>query len=529
MTSESAGAALLSLQGITQRFGSVLALDDASFVIRPGTVHALLGENGAGKTTLMRVAFGLLTPSTGRITLRGQQLAIPSPAAALAHGIGMVHQHYTLVPAMTVAENVALGGHGRFDPRQAAARVREVAERAGLALDPEARVDTLTVGAQQRCEIVKALARDVELLILDEPTAVLAPPEAADLLTWMRAFADSGHAVVLITHKLRDALAIADDVTVLRRGRTVLTSRAADTTQESLRTAMVGVDPSLDTTLGKPTNLPANTPSNASSDATRAVGGAESDLRADSRVVHREVLSMDDVHYADVRGTARVRGVSLHVHAGEIVGIAAVEGAGQHELLRLLAGRLEPQNGQVTRPARIGFVPEDRHRDALLLDAPLDENIALRDAGTRRGRIPWDVLRQTTSRILRDRDVRAGGPTALARTLSGGNQQKLVLGRELADAPDALVVENPSRGLDFQATDAVQSALRDARSAGAAIVLYSSDLDEVLMLSDRVYAMYAGRLTEVPRDRDAVGKAMLGAAGDSRTDYRVITQVITAS
>jgi simple sugar transport system ATP-binding protein len=232
---------------------------------------------------------------------------------------------------------------------------------------------------------------------------------------------------------------------------------------------------------------------------------------------------MDDVHYTDARGTHRVRGVSLHVHAGEIVGIAAVEGAGQHELLRLLAGRLEPRTGAVTRPARIGFVPEDRHRDALLLDAPLDENIALRDAGARRGRIPWDMLRDTTSGILRDRDVRASGPSVLARTLSGGNQQKLVLGRELADAPDALVVENPSRGLDFQATEAVQSALRDARSAGAAIVLYSSDLDEVLMLSDRVYAMYAGRLTEVPRDRDAVGKAMLGAAGDSRTDHPVIT------
>jgi simple sugar transport system ATP-binding protein len=510
VTRESAGAALLSLQGITQHFGTTRALDDASFVIRPGTVHALLGENGAGKTTLMRVAFGLLTPSAGRITLRGQQVTVPSPAAALAHGIGMVHQHYTLVPAMTVAENVALGGHGRFDPKRAAARVREVAERAGLALDPEARVDALTVGAQQRCEIVKALARDVELLILDEPTAVLAPPEAADLLAWMRTFADSGHAVVLITHKLRDALAIADDVTVLRHGRTVLTTRAADATQELLRTAMVGVDAS-----------PALVTDASPDDAPVAVDAA-ADARGAGSAGARAVLSMDDVQYSDARGVPRVRGVSLEVHAGEIVGIAAVEGAGQHELLRLLAGRLEPRAGRVERPARIGFVPEDRHRDALLLDAPLDENVALRDAGTRRGRIPWDVLRENTGGILRARDVRASGPQALARTLSGGNQQKLVLGRELADAPEALVVENPSRGLDFQATEAVQSALREARVGGAAIVLYSSDLDEVLLLSDRVYAMYGGRLTEVPRDRDAVGKAMLGGAGDSRTDHRVV-------
>jgi simple sugar transport system ATP-binding protein len=418
--------------------------------------------------------------------VRGTPQTIGSPAAAFAAGIGMVHQHFTLVPAMTVAENVSLGGHGRFSPTAAAHRVRSVAERAGLSLDPYARVSTLSIGAQQRCEIVKALARDVEVLILDEPTGVLAPSEAAELLRWMRGFADQGHAVVLITHKLADALGVADDVTVLREGRTVLTVAARDVTQDALRSAMVGelTDDALGVAL-----------------ANR--GGAE----ARAPVV---VLSANSVGYADERGGARVQGASLDVHAGEIVGIAAVEGSGQHELLRLLAGRLEPQSGRIVRPSTVGFVPEDRHRDALLLDAPLDENVALRGAGSRRGWMRWPDIRASTATLMSARDVRASGPRALARTLSGGNQQKLILARELADAPAALIVENPTRGLDFHATAAVVRALWQARDAGAAIVMYSSDLDEVLQIADRVVVMYGGRLMNAARDRDAVGRAMLG-------------------
>lgn len=510
---------VLSLAGITRRFGSVVALDDAHFTVRPGTVHALLGENGAGKTTLMRVAFGLLTPDRGTIRVRGTDTAIASPATALALGIGMVHQHFTLVPAMTVAENVALGGHGRFDPQAAATRVREVADDAGLSLDPFARVESLPVGAQQRCEIVKALARDVQLLILDEPTAVLAPQEASELLQWMRRYADRGHAVVLITHKLRDALAVADDVTVLRRGRTVLTAAARDTTQEQLRAAMLGdvtrrADAEKDS--GKDDGkedaeraAPTLTADSATAVAATAKSATAKSPSANSPAA-ATVLSARHVTYRDTRGTTRLRDVSLDVRAGEIVGIAAVEGAGHHELLRILAGRLEPTGGSVTRPVRIGFVPEDRHRDALMLDAPLDENIALRDAGLRRGRMPWAAIRVQTTALLHARDVRAAGAQVLTRTLSGGNQQKLVLGRELADDPQAVVVENPSRGLDFNATAAVQEALRDARAAGAAVLLYSSDLDEVLMLSDRVFALFDGRLVETVHDRDAVGRAMLG-------------------
>ncbi len=486
------GTPLLSLDGISRRFGSVLALDEARLSVRPGTVHALLGENGAGKTTLMRVAFGLLTPDAGVVRVRGAEQRIGSPAAALALGLGMVHQHFTLVPAMTVAENVALGGAGRFDPHAAAQRVREIGERTGLGIDPTARVSSLTVGAQQRCEIVKALARDVEVLILDEPTAVLAPQEATELLHWLRQFTDDGHAVVLITHKLREALAVADDVTVLRRGRTVLTAAARDMSQDTLRTAMVG-DAAGETLYVSATGTA----------PPRGVVGSPGGA---------VVLSADGVTYADVRGAVRVRDASLDVHAGEIVGIAAVEGAGQHELLRILAGRLDPQRGRVSRPANLGFVPEDRHRDALMLDAPLDENIALRGAGARRGRMPWRALRESTVALLASRDVRASGPRVNARTLSGGNQQRFVLARELAESPAAVVAENPSRGLDFQATAAVRQALRDARDAGAAIVLYSSDLDEVLELSDRVFAMFHGQLIATAPDRDAVGRAMLGSA-----------------
>ena len=484
-------AALLHLEGISRRFGSVQALQDASLTVRQGTVHALLGENGAGKTTLMRVVFGLLTPDRGQVHWNGAPLAITSPAEALRAGIGMVHQHFTLVPAMTVAENVALGGHGGFDAARAAARVNEVAARAGLALDAHARVDTLPVGAQQRCEIVKALARDVQLLILDEPTAVLAPSEAAELLAWMRRFADAGNAVVLITHKLRDALAVADDVTVLQRGRTVYTARARETTEAVLAEAMIG-GATTETAL-----------------AERRTGDSAS---GDSATGSPVVLALNRVSWRDTRGVERVRDASLVVRAGEIVGIAAVEGSGQHELLRLLAGRYDAASGRVQRPTRVGFVPEDRHRDALLLDAPLYENSALRGAGERRGRIPWRALRERTATLLTRFDVRAPGPVAVARTLSGGNQQKFVLGRELADQPQALVVENPSRGLDFKATAAVQQALRDARNAGTAVVVYSSDLDEVLLLADRVYVMHTGTVREVRGDREEVGRAMLGGA-----------------
>ena len=353
VTTAPTGAVLLSLDGITHTFGRMRALDGASLQVRAGSVHALLGENGAGKTTLMRVVFGLLRAQQGEMHWRGAPITMRSPSDALAHGIGMVHQHFTLVPSMTVAENIALGGHGGFDPQQTGDRVRNVAARAGLVLDPTACVQDLPIGAQQRCEIVKALARDVTLLILDEPTAVLAPTEATELLRWMRGYADAGNAVVLITHKLRDALAVADDITVLHRGRTVLTTPARDTDQGRVATAMLGG--------AEVRTAEVHTDSDTRDTAHSALSVGPPDTVATARPI---VLALDAVSVRDATGVDRVRSATLQVRAGEIVGIGAVEGAGQHELLRVLAGRRSPTAGRRVIPERVGFVPEDRHRDA---------------------------------------------------------------------------------------------------------------------------------------------------------------------
>lgn len=500
-------APALSLIGISRRFGPVTALDEASLRVNTGTVHALLGENGAGKTTLMRVAFGLIKPQSGTIQVRGRTVRFSSPADALGAGIGMVHQHFTLVPAMTVAENVAMGGRGLFSARQWADKVREIGDRTGLVLDPMARVGDLPVSAQQRCEIVKALARDVEVLILDEPTAVLAPDEAHELLRWMREYANAGNAIVLITHRLRDAMAVATDITVLRGGRTVFAGASTTTNETDLAAAMLGATVSAAARASDHHSFVDAEVSGAST-----MSGMRYQQSENVADISREpVLRARGVSVRDARGVLKLNNISLDVHAGEIVGVAAVEGAGQRELLRLLSGRMLATSGDVTLAARIGFVPEDRHNDALMLDSPLVENIALRDAGSRTGRMPWSDLQSETSAIIAQHDVRAAGANIDARTLSGGNQQKLIVGREMASHPQALVVENPTRGLDFRATLAVHSALRAARGDGAAVVMYSSDLDEVLALADRVIVMHGGALAEVPGDRAAIGRAMLGA------------------
>jgi simple sugar transport system ATP-binding protein len=480
-------APALSLEHVAKRFGTTEALVDASLVVRAGTVHALLGENGAGKTTLMRVAFGMVRADAGHVRVEGREVHLASPADALAAGLGMVHQHFTLVGAMTVAENVALArgaarGAWRFDARAAAERVRDIARRTGLALDPDAPAGELPVSAQQRLEIAKAVSRDARTLILDEPTAVLAPREADDLLAWARRFADAGHAVVLITHKLREALSVADDVTVLRRGRTVATLKASDATADSLAALMLGAEP-----VGA-----------SRSDARREAPGAPV-ARAAGLVVR------------DERGVERVRGVTFEVRRGEILGVAGVEGAGQRELLRALAGRLAVRAGALERPARVAFIPDDRQRDALVLDFPLPENVALRGAGRRRGLMRWREVARRTAALVAQFAVRAGSLAAPVRTLSGGNQQRLVLARELADAPELVVADNPTRGLDIRATAVVHDRLRAARDAGAAVVVYSSDLDEVLALADRVLALFGGQGRVAEPDRDTVGRLMLGA------------------
>ena len=504
--------AALALQGITKRFGTVAALNGASLVVRPGTVHALLGENGAGKSTLMRVAFGMARADEGTIHIQGARAVIRSPADAIAAGIGMVHQHFALVPSMTAAENVALGGHGRYSARQAADRVREIGERSGLVLDPAALVEQLPVGAQQRLEIVKALSRDARILILDEPTAVLAPLEVAQLLERLRAFADAGRSVVLITHKLREALSIADEVTVLRRGATVMTGPAAETSEALLVDAILGHAEAAE---GDPEGDLAVLAGAEAEKSASGRGNTKVVVAAPSHEGRRSVqpvLSAQNLQLADARGTIRIRGATFDIHPGEIVGIAGVEGAGQRELLRALAGRVEPSGGRLMRPASIGFIPEDRHGDALILDFTVVENLALRDSGSREGPIAWGTLEGEAAEVLGTFDIRTSGPNAAVSTLSGGNQQKLVLARELGNQPAVLVAENPTRGLDVRASADVHERIRQAAADGTAVIVHSSDLDEVVSLAHRVLVVHAGLVHEVPRDPGAVGRSMLGLA-----------------
>lgn len=499
-------APALELRGISKRFDGALALDDASLTLQPGHVHALLGENGAGKTTLARVAFGEIRADAGSVFVDGRVVRSHDPAVALAIGIGMVHQHFTLVPAMTVAENLALGGHGRYRVVRARARVGEIARETGLALDPDARLRDLPVGAQQRVEIAKAIAggarRSRRVLLLDEPTAVLAPPEVAELLAWLRRFAGAGNAVLLVTHKLREALAVSDEVTVLRRGRVVVHSVTRQASEQSLAAAMLGVSE------GPPLGI-----TMAAREASRitesSTGGAIS--RAACGPAREVRLRARDLELRDVHGTVRIRAASFDVSAGEIVGIAAVEGSGQRELLRALAGRLAPARGTIERPARVGFVPEDRQRDALVLDFTVVENVALADAASHRGRMRWREYAERAASLVAKFDVRTRAIGAPTRELSGGNQQKLVLARELDASPLALVAENPTRGLDIRAAAAVHARLRAARAAGAAIVLHASDLEEVISLADRVLVVHGGHVSEVRGGADAVGQAMLGA------------------
>lgn len=482
MTDRAARAPSLRLEGIVRSFGTTRALDGAELSVRSGTVHAVLGENGAGKTTLMRIAFGLLQPDAGRILLDGEDVRFDSPADAIKAGIGMVHQHFTNVPAMTVAENIALGGGGRYSRTRAAADVRAITSSTQLPLDPDTRVETLGVGAQQRLEILKALARRARLLIMDEPTAVLAPAEAKDLLAWLRTFGNDGGSVILITHKLSEALSIADEVTVLRYGATVFSSPARDTTTERLAEAMLGAAASIPE-------------------------------RSEPPVVAGEVvLRLASVAIADVHGVERLFDVTFEARQHEIIGIAALEDSGHELLLRAIAGRVAPVRGTVERRGHAALVAEDRLRDGLVPGFSLTENVALKGAGRRQGRVNWPARRLATQRLLREYDVRAPSVDVAASSLSGGNQQKVVLARELSDGPAVIVAENPTRGLDIRATAAVHARLRAAARAGAAVIVYSSDLDEVLALATRVVAVHGGRLVEVPNDRDVAGRAMLGLA-----------------
>jgi simple sugar transport system ATP-binding protein len=496
---------LLELRGITKRFPGVVANDRVDFDLRRGEVHALLGENGAGKSTLMNVLYGLYRPDEGEILLGGDPVRIASPHDAIARGIGMVHQHFMLIPVMTVAENIVLGSEpstGPFlDKGSAEERVRAIADSLGFRIDPHARIESISVGQQQRVEILKALYRRADIIILDEPTAVLTPQEARELFQIVRLLVREGHSVIFITHKLNEVLEIADRITVLRRGQKVETLERAGATEETLAKLMVGREVVLRV------------------EKTSATPG-------------EPLLLVHDLHVADERGLPAVRGVSFEVRAGEIVGLAGVDGNGQTELIDAVCGLRRAESGRVivagedvTREnargaldAGIGHIPEDRHRRGLVLDFTLAENIALHDYAkppdSRWGWLYPKRLIERARRLLKEFDVRGGEPETFASALSGGNQQKVVLAREISRDPRVLLAAQPTRGLDVGAIEFVHRRLIQERDEGRAILLVSFELDEVLSLSDRILVIYEGRIVgEYAPDvsEQELGMAMTGA------------------
>jgi general nucleoside transport system ATP-binding protein len=500
-----AEAPLLELRGITKRFPGVLANDNVNVDLRHGEVHALLGENGAGKSTLMNILYGLYTPDEGQILMRGEPIEVGSTKGSIEHGIGMVHQHFMLIPVMTVAENIVLATEPRkagivLDYAAANKRVRDLSDRYGLAVDPDAKIERITVGQQQRVEILKALYRGAEILILDEPTAVLTPQEAQELFEIIRALQEQGKSIIFISHKLNEVLEIADRITVLRRGVVVDTIPAAGATEESLARMMVG---------------------------------REVLLRVDKEPAQPgdPLLQVENVSVIDDRGLESVRELSLEVRGGEILGIAGVDANGQSELIDAItglrpvaAGRIVVDGTDITHASAreiidtgVGHIPEDRHRRGLVLNFSLAENLALhayrRAPNSRRGLLQLNTIRRRAVRLLKEFDVRGGTPETPASALSGGNQQKVVLAREIDADPKVLIAAQPTRGLDVGAIEFVHRRLVEQRDAGRAVLLVSLELEEILSLSDRILVIYEGRIVaEFPptATEEEIGLAMTG-------------------
>jgi simple sugar transport system ATP-binding protein len=501
-----ADAPILELKGITKRFPGVVANDHVDFELAKGEVHALLGENGAGKSTLMNILYGLYHPDEGEIRLRGKNVRIHSPREAIDLGIGMVHQHFMLIPVMSVAENIVLHAephNGPFlDIDQANKRVEEISKQFRLAVRPSARVESISVGMQQRVEILKALFRGAEILILDEPTAVLTPQEAQELFEILESLKAEGKSIIFISHKLNEVLEVAERITVLRRGKTIETVPREGATEEGLAKLMVG---------------------------------REVLLRVDKKPAKPQapLLRVEDLHVCDERGLETCRGLSFEVHAGEIVGIAGVDGNGQSELIDAITGLRRPETGRILVADKdltwgssrecldsgIGHIPEDRQARGLVLDFTLAENLALHDYRLEPdSKYGWLFPRRIIARartLLKEFDVRGGGPQTLASALSGGNQQKVVVAREVARNPRVLIAAQPTRGLDVGAIEFVHRRLVEERDEGRAILLISFELDEILSLSDRILVIYEGRIVgEFSPDasEEEIGIAMIGGA-----------------
>ena len=502
----------LELRGITKAFGPLVANDHIDLTVEPGQIHALLGENGAGKSTLMNVLYGLHQPDAGQVLIDDEPVTFSGPGDAVAAGIGMVHQHFMLVPVFTVAESVALGYEpvgalGIIDAGAAAAKVTEISRRFGFDVDPNALIEDLPVGVQQRVEIIKALARDAKVLILDEPTAVLTPQETDELIAIMRELKASGTSIVFITHKLREIREVADTITVIRRGRVVGTAEPTASAAE-LAGLMVGHDVSL--TVDKP-------PAKAG----------------------QEALTLSGVSLVEDDGTVLLDDVDLHVRAGEILAIAGVQGNGQTELSEVILGLRPPTTGSiafdgqdVTRHgvrrrlrAGLGFVPEDRTTDGMVAELSVAENMVLDrydDPSLGRGpSLSPTRVRHAAHRMREEFDVRVTDVGDAISTLSGGNQQKAILARELSRSLKVLVASQPTRGLDVGSIEFVHQRIVAERDTGTAVLIISSELDEIYALADRIAVMYRGRIVgTVPADtaRDALGLMMAGTPAEQALD-----------
>ncbi|MPV36676.1 ABC transporter ATP-binding protein [Georgenia subflava] len=494
----------LELRGITKVFGSLVANDHIDLVVEPGEIHALLGENGAGKSTLMNVLYGLYDPDDGQILLDDRPVTFAGPGDAVAAGIGMVHQHFMLVPVFTVAESLALGyeptgATGLIDLAESRRRVQEISDRFGFDVDPDALIEDLPVGAQQRVEIIKALSRDAKVLILDEPTAVLTPQETDELITIMRQLKESGTSIVFITHKLREVRAVADRITVIRRGK-VVGEAEPTTTETELASLMVG----------RAVNLGV--------DKDPAQAGEES-------------FVIQDLTVLDATGKAMVDDVSLSVRRGEIVAVAGVQGNGQTELAEAILGLTEPVKGSIALDgtnlvgrgvkerlrAGIGFVPEDRSTDGIISSFSIAENLVLDMYDTE----PFasgvamrpSVVQENAERRSAEFDIRLTAISDPISTLSGGNQQKVVIAREMSRPLRLLVASQPTRGLDVGSIEFMHKRIVEERDKGTPVVIVSTELDEVLALADRIAVMYRGRVVGVvdgDTDRDVLGLMMAG-------------------
>ena len=503
---EADGTPAVRLRGVGKRFPGVIANDDVNIDVQPGSIHAIVGENGAGKSTLMKILYGVQSPDSGTIEINGVLVSLGSPADAIKAGVGMVFQHFMLADNLSVLENVVLGAeklHGIGS--RARAEVMTISDSYGLGISPDALVEELGVGARQRVEILKVLYRGAKIIILDEPTAVLVPQEVDELFGNLRGLKDEGLAVIFISHKLDEVLSVADKITVIRRGTTVTTvTDPASVTARQLAELMVGSElPSPNTEV--------------------------------STVTEEVLLSVEHLSLAG-SSAPLLDDISFRIHRGEILGIAGVEGNGQAELVEAIMGMRAGATGTVllaeqdlssmsTRERResgIGYIPEDRHRHGLLLDSPLWENRVLghqgRPPSAKHGLIDRRAARRDTVRIIEEYDVRTPGPDVLARALSGGNQQKLIVGREMSSEPILLIAAHPTRGVDVGAQAAIWTHIKNARRRGLAVLLISADLDELIGLSDTIEVILRGRLVATFDPSKAtpqqLGSAMTGA-GDS--------------